>query len=115
VGDKSFRGDGQALAFEVTVQKGVAMGTYEVTCATRADCDHGGHVTNVSMSRKKETEYVDISVVRLMLSSGDTVYVRDSANGDRIGLRKGRCDCGVKTIRTDVKDSGALAELPPCP
>ena len=91
------------------------MGTYEVTCATRADCDHGGHVTHVSMSRKQETEYVDISVVRLMLSSGDTVFCRDSANGDRIGLRKGKCDCGVKTIRTDVTESGALAEVPPCP
>ena len=53
------------------------MGTYEVSCSTREDCDKGGHITHVSVSRKKETEYVDVSVVRLMLSSGDTIYVRD--------------------------------------
>ena len=91
------------------------MGTYEVTCATRATCDHGGHVTHVSMSHKKEAEYVDMSVVRLMISSGDTVYVQDSESGNRIGLRKGKCDCGVKTIRTDIADSSALSRLEPCP
>jgi hypothetical protein len=89
------------------------MGTYEVSCSTREDCDEGGHITHVSVSRKKEREYVDVSVVRLMLSSGDTIYVRDKMSDARIGLRKGKCDCGKKTIRTD-DDSKALDKLGPC-
>ena len=89
------------------------MGTYEVSCSTREDCDKGGHITHVSVSRKKETEYVDVSVVRLRLSSGDTIYVRDKKSDARIGLRKGKCDCGKKTIRTD-DDSKALDKLGPC-
>jgi len=52
-------------------------------------------------------------VVRLMLSSGDTIYVRDKKRDARIGLRKGKCDCGKKTIRTD-DDSKALDKLGPC-
>ena len=90
------------------------LGTYEVTCATRQDCSDGSHITHVSVARKKETEYVDISVVRLMLSSGDTVYVRDGKSKNRIGIRKGRCACGVKTVRTD-DDSTALDGLEVCP
>ena len=91
------------------------MGTYEVTCAIREDCADGDHITHVSVSRKKETEYVDVSVVRLMLSSGDTVYVREANGGDRIGVRKGRCGCGVKTLKTDVDGSKALDGLAGCP
>ena len=90
------------------------MGTYEVSCSTREDCKEGGHITHVTVSRKKETQYVDVGVVRLMLSSGDTVYVRDTESDSRIGLRKGRCDCGKKTLKTDVADSTALDQLAPC-
>ncbi len=89
------------------------MGSYEVTCVSRDDCDHGGHVSRVGVTRKKETDLVDVSVVRLMLSSGDTVYVRD--HDDRIGIRKGKCGCGVKTVRPDVDTSAALDHLSPCP
>jgi hypothetical protein len=89
------------------------MGTYEVSCSTREDCAKGGHITHVSVTRKKETQYVDISVARLMLSSGDSIYVRDRKN-NRIGLRKGRCDCGKKTIRADDSKSRALEQLSPC-
>lgn len=90
------------------------MGTYEVICATRHDCEQGSHITDVSVSRKKEIEHVAVSVVRLMLSSGDTVYVRDQETNNRIGIRKGRCACGVKTLKTDVDGSAALDSLDAC-
>ncbi len=90
------------------------MGSYQVTCVSREECDHGGHISRVGVTRKQETDLVDVSVVRLMLSSGDTVYVRDSESDERIGLRKGKCGCGVKTVRTDVDDSTALTRLAAC-
>lgn len=91
------------------------MGTYEVTCATHQDCAKGGHVASLGVTRKKETQIVDVSVARLMISSGDNLYLRDRSSKKEVDLRKGKCDCGVKTVRIDKKGSAARLDLSSCP
>ncbi len=91
------------------------MGMYELTCATRATCDHGSHIVEVGISGPDETQQVSMTVARLMLSSGDALYAVDNEDGVQVGARKGRCGCGTKTIRPETDDTDVLERLGPCP
>lgn len=91
------------------------MAKYELTCASRESCEHGGHIVLVGLRHKEDLQQVGIPVARLMLSSGDFLYATRPDEEKRIGLQKGRCECGAKTIRTETGDAAVLDDLAPCP
>lgn len=94
--------------------KGNDMGSYEIVGAAREDCAYGSHISRIEVAPDgARTEVVDVSIARLMLSSGDIVYIRDTESDHRLGVRKGRCKCGSKTIKLDVNRIRPLVALPP--
>lgn len=84
--------------------RGKGMGSYEIVSAARETCVQGSHIARIGVPPEGAgIEVVDVSIARLMLSSGDIVYIRDADGDHRLGVRKGRCKCGAKTIKLDVK------------
>jgi hypothetical protein len=96
------------------MREAIVVAKYELTCASREPCDHGGHIVEVGLRRKHELQVVGIPVARLMLSSGDFLYAKRPDEQKRIGLQKGRCGCGAKTVRTETDDAADLEHIFPC-
>jgi hypothetical protein len=81
-------------------------------CPTDAGLEH---VDSVGLDGPEGADTVDVSVARLMITSGDTLTLGDRGDDDA-ELRKGRCPaCGVGTLRTRKKDPGpGVSQLAPC-
>ena len=95
------------------------MGTFHVTCVTQAPCPEESdrtHITAVGVSGPEGDRTLDVEVARLMLSSGDAITIGSPTDAGA-EVRKGRCICGYKTIRTTGKVGAAndhLLLLPTC-
>jgi hypothetical protein len=94
------------------------VGLYQVTCASVSACPEDStqsHIESLGLNGPEGSKTLDVSVARLMLSSGDTLSL-GARGDDDAELRKGRCPaCGVGTLRTRKRDSGnAMSDLAPC-
>jgi hypothetical protein len=93
------------------------VGTYFVTCATTEACEKSSdltHVTHVGLKGPEGARVVEVSVARLMISSGDTLTMGERGDDDA-ELRKGKCDaCGRPTLRTRRSSAADIATVPAC-
>lgn len=83
-----------------------AMGVYRVTCVTREPCDEsefGRHITGARIEGPEGSRDFEVGPLRLMISSGDVLTIGDPAEA-QAEIRKGRCACGLKTIRNRRSD-----------
>lgn len=83
------------------------MAMYRVVRVKTASCpanERARHIVEAEIEGSEETRQADVSVLRLMLSSGDDVYTTSPTSGDRADITKGRCACGFKTIRSVRRD-----------
>jgi hypothetical protein len=58
------------------------------------------HITDALLDGADGSHRVGVSVVRLMLSAGDNLVAQSTVDGEPADVRKSRCVCGYKTIRT---------------
>jgi hypothetical protein len=93
------------------------VGTYFVTCATTEACATSPdltHVTQVGLKGPEGARVVEVSVARLMISSGDTLTMGERGDDDA-ELRKGKCDaCGKPTLRTRRSSDSDITAVSPC-
>ena len=94
------------------------MAVYEVTCVKKEACsgdEHAFHVTEIEIDGSDGHRRIDVHVARLLLSADDILTVGPAA-APTAEVRKGRCGCGEKTLRTRRSDDGGngLAALPDC-
>ena len=78
------------------------MGTYRLTQVERQPCDvaeTGQHVTAAVVKGPEGKRLVSVAALRLMLTSGDAITI-GKASDSSAEVRKGKCGCGLKTIRT---------------
>lgn len=67
-------------------------------CASREESRHivEAEIVGSDDSRRR----AEVSVLRLMLSSGDNVYTESPTSGAKADITKGKCACGFKTVRS---------------
>jgi hypothetical protein len=58
------------------------------------------HITEVQLDGIDGSHRVGVSVARLMLSADDNLVAESTASGAPADVRKSRCVCGFKSIRT---------------
>ncbi len=78
------------------------MGTYNVTCVTQQTCPVDAartHISEVGVSGPEGSHVLAVHAARLMLSAGDTLTMGAVTDSDA-EVRKGRCTCGFKMVRT---------------
>ncbi len=80
-----------------------SMATYQVTRVKSEPCavdDHSRHILEAELHGADGAHRVATPVVRLMLSAGDNIVTQSAQSGTEADVRKGKCICGVKTIRS---------------
>lgn len=94
------------------------MPTYQVTAIQSEPCpadQRARHITGVELHGADGSHRVETPVLRLMISSGDNIVAPSAKTGSEADVRKGKCVCGVKSVRsthgTRVDDD--LSSLPP--
>lgn len=78
------------------------MGTYSVTCVTQQPCPDDSariHISEVGVTGPEGSRVLGVHTARLMLSAGDTLTTGEATDSDA-ELRKGKCSCGFKMVRT---------------
>ena len=82
------------------------MGEFHITSLRAEPCPAdpraSRHILEVELHGADGFHRVPTPVVRLMLSSGDAVMGVSTKTGSPADVRKSRCVCGVKTIRSVV-------------
>jgi hypothetical protein len=82
------------------------MGAFHITSLRAEPCPvdplTSRHILEVELHGADGVHRVPTPIVRLMLSSGDAVMGVSTMTGSPADVRKGRCLCGVKTIRSVV-------------
>ena len=80
------------------------MGMFQVTRIKAEPCPadqrSSRHITEVELHGADGFHQLATHVVRLMLSSGDHIVAVSTTTGSEADVRKGRCACGVKSIRS---------------
>jgi hypothetical protein len=80
------------------------MGSFHLTSIRAVPCPTDRkrcrHITEVELHGADGFHRVDIAVVRLMLSAGDNIVAMSAKAGVQADVRKGKCVCGVKTLRS---------------
>ena len=79
------------------------MARYEVTGVRVEPCPADGkrrHITEAELVGSKGTQRAATSVVRLMLSADNDIVTMSHKTGSEADVRKGRCACGIKSIRS---------------
>lgn len=87
------------------------MGTYRMTRVERQPCDKsetGQHITAAVVKGPEGKRLLPVNAVRLMLTSGDAITIGKAADSTA-EIRKGKCACGLKTIRTRRSDGVATS------
>jgi hypothetical protein len=87
------------------------MGTYTVTCVTKQPCPRDEartHINEVGVSGPEGHRVLAVHAARLMLSAGDTLTMGAATDADA-ELRKGKCSCGFKMVRT-LAQAGAASD-----
>ena len=87
------------------------MGTYRMTRVERHPCheaDTGLHITAAVVKGPEGKRLLSVDAVRLMLTSGDAITI-GKATDVTAEVRKGKCACGLKTIRTRRSDDAAAS------
>jgi hypothetical protein len=80
-----------------------SMARYRVTRIDAEPCPVGHsrrHITDVELTGLDGPHHATMPVIRLMLSADDNVVALSTAAGVEADVRKGRCVCGFKMIRT---------------
>jgi hypothetical protein len=82
------------------------MGVFHITSLRAEPCPvdprTSRHILEVELHGADGSHRVPTPVVRLMLSSGDAVMGVSTKTGSPADVRKSRCLCGVKTLRSVV-------------
>jgi hypothetical protein len=87
------------------------MAMYRVTGIRTGDCPahhEFRHIVEARLAGSDGEREVGVSVLRLMLSSGDNLYTQSPTTDAKADVTKGRCECGFKTVRSvrsDVTDN----------
>ena len=87
------------------------MGTYRLTSVERMFCDKaetGQHITAAVVKGPEGKKLLPVNSLRLMLTAGDAITIGKAADMTA-EIRKGRCACGFKTIRTRRHDDSATS------
>ena len=87
------------------------MGTYRLTSVERAECaeaETGQHITAAVLKGPEGRQLMPVGALRLMISSGDAITI-GKATDATAEVRKGKCACGFKTIRTRRSDDAAAS------
>jgi hypothetical protein len=81
------------------------MARYRVTRIDAEPCPTGQsrrHITEVELTGLDGAHQAPVPVVRLMISADDSIVALSAATGQEADVRKSRCGCGVKTIRSSL-------------
>jgi hypothetical protein len=79
------------------------MARYRVTHVDAEPCPVGQgrrHITDVELTGLDGPHQATVPVVRLMLSAHDNIVALSTKTGVEADIRKSRCTCGFKMIRT---------------
>ncbi len=89
----------------------------QIVCVDRSGRDpRHHHVSAVGISTGNTVLRFSVKTVRQLIKKGTVHFYCVDANGDEARVRRYRCSCGRKTIRTDPDDiaDGALSTLLTC-
>ena len=88
------------------------MAMFEVVGVKTGECPSGQafqHIIEAEVSSEADRRRrIDVSVLRFLLTSGDNLYTVSPTTKSKADVTKGRCECGLKTIRSvrsDVTDN----------
>jgi trans-aconitate methyltransferase len=90
----------------------------QVVCVDRKGKQAGHrHVSAVGVSTSEVVIRFSVKTVRRILKRGTVDFYCIGPDGSRVSLRRYKCRCGAKTVRTGDDDlaDGVLSELPTCP
>jgi hypothetical protein len=88
----------------------------EIVCVQRKGKGDHRHVTTVGVRTNEVVIRFSVKTVRKTLKRRTVEFHCVGPDGDSVPVRRFRCECGAKTIRTtrdDVRD-GYLSNLPTC-
>jgi len=74
------------------------------------------HITVVGVAVNKTVIRFSVKTIRRIVKEGTVEFYCLDPNGEKIRVRRYKCHCGVKTIRTgsDGVTDGYLSRLPTC-
>lgn len=88
----------------------------QIVCVQRKGKGDHRHVTTVGVSTPEVVIRFSVKTVRKVLKRRAVEFYCIGSDGESVPVRRFRCDCGAKTIRTvgnDI-DDGYLSALPTC-
>ena len=65
-----------------------------------SDPGRSRHITEVEVHGPEGFRQLPVAALRLMLSSGDNVVATSAKTRADVDVRKGKCACGVSTVRS---------------
>jgi hypothetical protein len=89
----------------------------EIVCVERKGKKPGHrHVTAIGVDTTKVVIRFSVKTVRRIIKEGTVDFYCVGPDGEQVAVRRFKCGCGVKTIRTDTDDvaDGYLSALPIC-
>jgi hypothetical protein len=90
----------------------------EVVCVERkGKKSKHRHVSAVGVDTTGAVIRFSVQTVRKIIKEGSVDFYVVGPSGERASVRRYKCRCGVKTIRTGADDvtDGYLSALPTCP
>jgi hypothetical protein len=89
----------------------------QIVCVEREGKDRRHrHVSMVGVVAGNTIIRFSVTTVRKLIKKGTVSFICLDANGRKVPVRRYRCDCGTKSIRTasNDQDDTTLSRLPTC-